>query len=57
MNVGNAVKLRKTESSTPHTRIGSRPQVMPLVRITSTVEIIFRAATVVEMAKMMMKKQ
>jgi len=57
MNEGNAVKLRMTESSTPQTKIGSRPQVMPLVRITITVVMIFIAAIVVEMAKTRIVKQ
>src|SRR6266436_7233888 len=51
MNDGNAVKLRMTESTTPQTRIGSRPQVMPFVRMTITVVKIFMAARVVETAK------
>src|SRR5258707_8741 len=57
MNDGNAVKLRITESNTPQTKIGSRPQVMPLVRITITVVMIFMAAIVVETAKTRMVKQ
>src|SRR5258708_8705668 len=57
MNDGNAVKLRMTESTTPQTKIGSRPQVIPLVRITITVVMIFITATVVEMAKIRIRKQ
>ena len=57
MNEGNAVKLRMTESRTPQTKIGSRPQVMPRVRITITVVKIFTAAIVVEMAKTRIVKQ
>ena len=57
MNEGNAVKLRMTESTTPQTKIGSLPQVMPLVRITIVVVRIFIAARVVETAKTRIVKQ
>ena len=43
MKEGNAVKLSNTENTTPQTKMGSRPQVMPLVRSTSTVVMIFMA--------------
>src|SRR5579883_344131 len=57
MKVGNAVKLSNTDNTTPQTRIGNLPQVMPLVRSTNTVVMIFIAPTVVDIEKMMMKKQ
>src|SRR5258706_15466814 len=57
MNEGNAVKLRITESTMPQTKIGSRPQVIPFVRIINTVVTIFMAATVVETAKTRIRKQ